>query len=107
MKNQINFTEPKGLECFGTSFHYGIVKATAKEISKFLGKASPGWDDKTTHEWRKKCGSVVFTVYDYKEYRRITANTLVEYHIGTKCPEDTGIIVEMLKSLGLDAYIEK
>ena len=107
MKTKIQFTDASFREIVGTSSYRGYVKTTANALSKVLGSPRSGDGDKTTFEWYKKYGSVVFTIYDYKEYAGIRKNTVFEYHIGTKCPEDTGIIVEMLKGLGLDAYIEK
>lgn len=107
MKTNIKFEDANILEVRGTSSYRGYVKTTANALSKVLGSPMSGDGDKTTFEWDKKYGSVVFTIYDYKEYAGIAKNTEVEYHIGTKCPEDTGIVVGLLISLGFNAYIEK
>ncbi|SEA80169.1 hypothetical protein SAMN04487851_11481 [Prevotella sp. tc2-28] len=107
MKKKINFNDASFKEVIGTSSYRGYVKTTANALSMVLGSPMSGDGDKTTYEWYKKYGSVVFTIYDYKEYAGITKNTEVEYHIGTKCPEDTGIIVGILAGLGFNAYIEK
>ncbi len=106
-QNNINFSDANFLEIAGTSSYRGYVKTTANALAKVLGSPMEGDGDKTTFEWYKKFGSVVFTVYDYKEYAGISKNTEVEYHIGTKSPEDTGIIVGLLIGLGFNAYITK
>lgn len=107
MKQKIQFKDADFLEIVGTSSYSGYVKTTANALSKVFGSPRAGDGDKTIFEWYKKYGSVVFTIYDYKEYAGISKNTEVEYHIGTKCPEDTGIIVGILAGLGFNAYIEK
>jgi hypothetical protein len=107
--NKIQFSDASLLEIRGTSLHGGYVKSTACKISKALGcKIGSAFRGQypTTFEWDKKYGSVVFTIYDYKQ-GAMCSSTVLDYHIGTKCPEDTAIIVEVLKGLGLDAYIEK
>lgn len=103
---KIQFKDASWKEVLGTSSHRGYIKASANEISKVLGSPLSGDGDKTNFEWQKKFGSVVFTVYDYKE-GRISSRTKVEYHIGTNCAEDTGLIVGLLVGLGLNAYIEE
>ena len=107
MKKKINFNDASLREVVGTSSYRGYVKTTANALSKVLGSPVSGDGDKTTYEWNKRFGSVVFTVYDYKEEGRPNLNSVVEYHIGTKCAEDTGIIVGLLISNGLNAYIYK
>ena len=106
-KNSIQFADADFLEIRGTSSYKGYVRSTASALSKIFGKPIPGYDDKTVFQWLKKFGSIVFTIYDYKEYRTIGPRTEVEYHIGTKCPEDTGVIVGLLMAQGFNAYIEK
>ena len=107
--NKIQFSDASLLEIRGTSFYRGYVKSTAYKISKALGcKIGSAFRGQypTTFEWDKKYGSVVFTIYDYKQ-GPMCSSTVSDYHIGTKCPEDTGIIVGILAGLGLNAYIEK
>lgn len=105
--SNIQFTDADFREVAGTSSYRGYVKTTANALSKVLGSPMSGDFDKTIFEWHKKYGSIVFTIYDYKEYAGISKKTEVEYHIGTKCPEDTGLIVGILVGLGFNAYIEK
>ena len=107
MKQKIQFKDANFSEIVGTSSYRGYVKTTAKKLSKVLGYPGEGDGDKTTVEWWKKYGSIVFSVYDYKEGCPAGANTEIEYHIGTKCPEDTGIIVGLLIGQGFNAYIVK
>ena len=103
---KIQFNDASLRETIGTSSYRGYIKGSAREIAKVIGNPLQG-EDKTTYEWWKKYGSVVFTVYDYKEDIKPTADTVTEYHIGTNSPEDTGIIVGLLISQGLNAYIER
>jgi len=105
MKKNIKFSDADFREVCGTSSHMGYVKATAYEIAKVLGNPREDWNEKTTYEWQKKFGSVVFTIYDYCEPVPPRKYHLVEYHIGTKRPEDTVLIVELLKGFGFDAYM--
>lgn len=103
----IQFSKANVREIIGTSSYGGYIITTANELSKVLGSPMSGDGDKTTFEWYRKYGSIAFTIYDYKEYAGINMNTEVEYHIGTHCPEDTGIVVGLLISLGFDAYVKK
>ena len=94
-------------EIYGTSFHYGYVKATANQIAGVLGETDGYSDHKTQREWCCKVDGVVFTIYDYCEGRAIYPYEVIEYHIGTKSEADTRAIVEILKEHGLNAYISQ
>lgn len=110
MRKNIHFSEASLFEVQGTSFFKGIVRASATNISKMLRynvESAIVDNDKTNFEWDMKFGNIVFTIYDYCLEKKISKRTVAEYHIGTKCPEDTGIVVGLLMALGLDAYIEK
>ena len=88
----------------GTSFHFGYVYDTAEHIDSVLGNHELCSDDKTFYEWSKKVNDIVFSVYDYKYYKRPAYNEKVIYHIGTMTKEDTENIVNVLKEAGLNAY---
>jgi len=70
----------------GTSFHGTVIEATVEELKQILGE--PEYDsndgqDKVNFEWVMETDSGdVFTVYDYKEYRRIREYEVIEWHIG-------------------------
>ncbi len=71
----------------GTSFHGVTVRATVEDLRKILG--APAYEqndgsDKTNIEWEMETESEeVFTVYDWKEYRRISEHEAIEWHIGS------------------------
>ena len=67
MKQNIQFKDVTFHEVIGTSSYRGYVRASANELSKVLGYPASGDGDKTTFEWYKKYGSIIFTIYDYKE----------------------------------------
>jgi len=70
----------------GTSFHSVTFKATVNELRGILGKPTCDentGDDKINFEWVMETESgEVFTVYDWKEYRVISENEEIEWHIG-------------------------
>ena len=72
----------------GTSFHSVTFKATVNELRGILGKPTCDentGDDKINFEWVMETESgEVFTVYDWKEYRVISENEEIEWHIGGK-----------------------
>jgi hypothetical protein len=73
-------------EANGTSFHSTVIKATVNELKQILGE--PDYDgndgeDKVNFEWVMETNNGdVFTVYDYKEYRSLPENEVIEWHIG-------------------------
>lgn len=70
----------------GTSFHGSIVSASVNQLIDVLGE--PIYDgntgnDKINFEWEMEFESGdVFTVYDWKEYRTLDLDEVVEWHIG-------------------------
>lgn len=69
----------------GTSFHGHTILATPKELEALLGPAEGANDgqDKVNMEWVCMSDSGnVFTIYDWKTYSPLTANQIVEWHIG-------------------------
>jgi hypothetical protein len=73
-------------EIGGTSFHGTVITATVEELKHVLGE--PDYDgndgqDKVNFEWEMETDNGdVFTVYDWKEYRRIREYEVIEWHIG-------------------------
>jgi hypothetical protein len=73
----------------GTSFHGHVVKATIGELKAIFGEPDFQGDDfadnKMTHEWIfESAEGSVFTLYDWKEYRKIPEYEVIEWHIGAK-----------------------
>ncbi len=70
----------------GTSFHDTVINTTVNKLIKAIGKPYMHknlGDDKVNFEWRMELeDGTVFTVYDYKEYRKLDLDELIEFHIG-------------------------
>jgi hypothetical protein len=72
----------------GTSFHNTTIKGSVSTLIKVLG--TPDYlgndgKDKINFEWEMETDSGdVFTVYDWKEYRSLNENEIIEWHIGGK-----------------------
>ena len=76
---------PSTQSCMGTSFHGNTVKASRAQLKSVLGMPTYVNRDvfeKTQHEWVCEIAGHVFTVYDWKEYRRVKASEPIEWHIG-------------------------
>lgn len=64
------------------------IKATVNQLRAILG--NPGYADncgrdKTNYEWeRETVTGIYFTVYDWKEYRKIKDTEIISWHIGTQ-----------------------
>ena len=70
----------------GTSFHGQVIEATVQELRDILGEPSAAQNDgsdKVNFEWDMiNSEGNVFTVYDWKEYRVLPENEVIEWHIG-------------------------
>lgn len=69
----------------GTSFHDNTITATLADLMNVLGAPDCTGDsnDKVQNEWELELeDGTVFSVYDWKEYRRYTDTTEIEWHIG-------------------------
>lgn len=78
--------KPTNQQATGTSFHDSEIVTTVKILKKILG--NPRYEDNTgrdkvNFDWvmETKFGNV-FTVYDYKEYRKLKLNEKIHFHIG-------------------------
>ncbi len=87
----------------GTSFHDVIIKTSINQLTKILGEPSiqdNTGEDKVNVEWQVITeDGVVGTIYDWKEYRRLDRDDLVEFHIGGYNKNDTLIVKDKLKQL--------
>lgn len=70
----------------GTSFHSTTIKTSVDKLTEVLGPPDNDTNDgkdKVNYEWIRQTDSGdVFTVYDYKEYRRLKSDETIEWHIG-------------------------
>jgi hypothetical protein len=70
----------------GTSFHDSVIRTTVNKLVEVLGEPTVQdntGEDKVNFEWdcETKDGEV-FTIYDWKEYKIIHGEELIEFHIG-------------------------
>ena len=65
----------------GTSFHDDVINTTVNKLIKVLGKPqcdSNDGRDKINFEWNMELADGnVFTVYDYKEYRKLDLDEII------------------------------
>jgi len=71
----------------GTSFHNETVRASLTDLRQILGEpiySTNDGEDKVNFEWAMETDSgIQFTVYDWKEYRSLGEDEIIEWHIGT------------------------
>jgi len=82
---------------FRTSFHGTTIIASVTDLRQILGleqyEANDG-NDKTNFEWIMETDNGdVFTVYDWKEYRVLDEDELIEWHIGGHSSLSTDLAV--------------
>ena len=68
----------------GTSFHDSTIRASINQLNDNLWKGEfYGFGGKVSWEWvgELKTGEV-FTIYDWKEYRELNKEEVVNWHIG-------------------------
>lgn len=70
----------------GISFHGQVIEATVQELRDILGEPDNEQNDgsdKVNFDWSGLTeDGEVFTVYDWKEYRRLPEHEVIEWHIG-------------------------
>jgi hypothetical protein len=83
----------------GTSFHGATFSATLADLQIILGAPDCTGDsnDKVQNEWELELeDGTVFSVYDWKEYRRYTDKETIEWHIGGMNLKDTFVAQDTL-----------
>jgi hypothetical protein len=87
----------------GTSFHDSIVRATVNQLISICGQPhddSNTGEDKVNFEWDMELDNGdVITIYDWKEYRMIDVNELIDWHIGGKNKDITDIAEDELNTV--------
>lgn len=72
--------------CGGTSFMGVVINTTVEKLTKAIGHAQciqNDGKDKTNFDWTCETeNGDVFTIYDWKEYRKISETETIEFHIG-------------------------
>jgi len=83
----------------GTSFHGATISASLADLMDILG-ATHGIgevNDKVQNSWDLELeDGTIFTVYDWKEYRRYTDKETIEWHIGGRSQKDTFVAQDAL-----------
>ena len=83
----------------GTSFHGATFSATLADLQIILGAPNHTSDhhDKVQNEWELELeDGTIFSVYDWKEYRRYTDKETIEWHIGGRSQIDTFVAQDTL-----------
>jgi hypothetical protein len=71
----------------GTSFYDVTIKASVNQLINAFGE--PDYDgntgeDKVNFEWEMETeDGEVFTIYDWKHYRKLDLDEIIEWHIGS------------------------
>lgn len=88
-----------------SSFHNETFYASVEDLRKILGEPKCEQNDaKVNFVWGMETeDGTVFTVYDWKEYRKLEEDEEIEWHVGGFSREDTSKalneIAEALNSL--------
>jgi hypothetical protein len=83
----------------GTSYHGINIETTASKLNKKYGKSEVSGDGKTQREWNLETNDgEPFTVYDYKEGRKIKLSEVYQYHIGAMDEQTAAKVRRELKS---------
>lgn len=88
-----------------TSFHDVIIRTTVNKLKKRLGEPcyiNNTGNDKVNFEWVVETKSgILGRIYNYKEYRKIKVNEVIEWHIGGKNKVNDLEVLKGLKEIGL------
>jgi len=86
----------------GTSFHGATITASLADLIEVLGQPHGigEQNDKVQNEWEFELeDGAVFTLYDWKEYRRYSNTETIEWHIGGRSQKDTFVAQDALVEL--------
>ena len=100
----MNITNLESFHNTGISFHGSTVKASFNELNKVIAdppcNRSNNGQEKTNFEWNcKPDDGDIFTIYDWKEYRTISTDEQIEWHIDGFCKGKTEIEADTVKLL--------
>jgi hypothetical protein len=93
----------------GTSFQDVTFKASINQLTNVFGEPTiqdNTGKDKTNFEWEMETDNGdVFTIYDWKEYRKLDLDEQIEWHIGSHSRNISGEAqYEVMRELG--NYVE-
>ncbi len=87
----------------GTSFHGTVIRTSVATLRRILGDPQSeenDGSDKVNFDWTCETNTGdVFTIYDWKEYRKISEDEIIEFHIGAKDDYTCSVAVTELHSL--------
>jgi hypothetical protein len=70
----------------GTSFYDTVITCSYNQLAQAIGEPQHSdntGEDKTNFDWKCELeDGRVFTIYDWKEYRPISKEEIIEWHIG-------------------------
>lgn len=70
----------------GTSFYDTVITCSYNQLVQAIGKPQHSdntGEDKTNFDWKCELNDGrVFTIYDWKEYRPLKLDEIIEWHIG-------------------------
>jgi hypothetical protein len=89
----------------GTSFQDVTIRASVQDLTRALGEPSyvdNSGEDKVNFEWELETrDGDVFTIYDWKEYRKLDLDEQIEWHIGSNSRSISGDAqYEVMRELG-------
>ena len=87
-------------------FYNSVIKASVVKLTALLG--APRYDsnngkDKVNFEWECKNEHGIFSIYDWKEYRSISKDEEIEWHIGG----DSELLTNRMKTLLFQKTVAK
>jgi len=94
----------------GTSFHRHTIESSISQLTEILGDPQEdcnGGDDKVNVSWTceasdEEGNTFIFTIYDWKEYRTLSVDERVTFHIGGKDRRDT-----ILAKMGIEKLMRR
>jgi len=88
----------------GTSFQDVTIKASVQDLTRVLGEPDNNntGEDKVNFVWDLETEEGdVFTIYDWKEYRKLDLDEIIEWHIGARSRSIAGEAqYEVMRELG-------
>jgi hypothetical protein len=85
-----------------SSFHGQTITTTVNKLIKAIGEpmyVDNSGEEKSNYDFSFMVQDFEAFVYDWKEYRRIGPNELIDFHIGTDTPMQSLIAKEELEQL--------
>jgi hypothetical protein len=86
----------------GTSFHGVTIRATVEQLTNAFGEPDDNntGEDKVNFVWDMETEEGdVFTIYDWKHYRSLDLDEVIEWHIGSHSKSISNTALEEIKLL--------